>query len=152
MSGPTYRDEPDPVQPPVYQREYGEYQGPPPTGAHRPPPQSPPPGWSDGYPPYGPYPGYPPPYGTSPYGVGFPADTRPGNALAAAVLGYVSGGLLIIAGMLLLFASSLIANFDNYEGISHGQYIGELTVNGVGNLVAAGLLIAGGISLSSRGT
>lgn len=152
MTGPAYRDEPEPSYPNEYPAEqpygYGTYQGPPPTGMHRPPPQYPPPGWGEGYGPYGQYPGYPPPYG-APY---VPRSTRPGNALAAAVLGYVAGGLLIIAGLLLFFGASFIANFDNYEGVSHGQYVGELAVNGVGNLVAAGLLIAGGVNLTARGT
>jgi hypothetical protein len=96
--------------------------------------------------PYGgpaPYPGYPP----------YPPpelrrDTRPGQALASAVLAFVLGGLLILAGILLMFGASLADSVGDAVGEDAGAITAELVLDGLINLAAAGLLIAGGVSLT----
>lgn len=91
--------------------------------------------------------GYPRPFAPaySPYGA--PARSRPGTALAASVLGYVDAGLLILAGLVLFFGASEIQSFDNTFGTDNGSVTTELIVNGLLNLVVAGLLIAGAVGL-----
>ena len=84
--------------------------------------------------------GYPPPQ----------LDARPGSVVGAAVLGYVLAGLLILAGALLLFGASTINSFGNAFDSDTGSVTAELTFDGFADLVAAGLLIAGGVSLSGR--
>lgn len=117
------------------------YQPPPPGNAY---PQGPPPGYP-GY-GYGPPPGYAPPPG---YG-GPPGEPRPGTLTAAAVLGYVCAGLLILAGILLFLGASVVANLDNLSGAYLGDYTFEFSVDGVVNLIAAGLLIGGSVMMAGR--
>ena len=109
-----------------------------------------------GYPPYGyppagyaPY-GYPPAPGYPPYGrPPAPQDIRPGIATASAVLAFITAGLLILAG-LLLFLGGAIAN-DLEDSFNSSTHIGlELALDGVVNLAAGGLLIAGGVMVVSR--
>ena len=130
--GPGYGE---PVDPNTSGYNYPAQAGYPPAGY--PPP---------GYAPYG-YPvapGYPP-YGYPPA----PGDIRPGIATAAAVFAYITAGLLILAG-LLLFLGGAIAN-DVEDSFNSGTHIGlELALDGVVNLVAGGLLIAGGVTLIGR--
>ncbi|MBE7188997.1 hypothetical protein [Jatrophihabitans endophyticus] len=127
------------------------YTGPPATGW--PPPHSA--AAQPGYPPGGFPPGYP--------GAGYawgspapfaghaidPADVRPGPATAAAVLGFVGSGLLILAGGLLLVGASLVADIESASG-SHTNYGIEIGLDGVADLIAAALLIAGGVLLTGR--
>jgi len=127
------------------------YTGPPvPLPGGYPPPAAP------GYPPPGAYPagypGYPPP---SPYGYppAFPPPIgtgRPGTVIAAGALAYVNAGLLILAGALLVFGASAMNDFDNEFGSDHSSMTAELVIDGLLNFKAAGLLIAGGVSLAGR--
>ena len=128
-------------QPPYGQGQYGQSQY----------PQTP---YSQGQyaqpAPYG-YPapayGYPPTPGYAPLN---PADRRPGTITSAAVLGYVAGGLLIIAGIICLFGASTLENFnDDFNGDLH-DYSVQFVLAGVVNLIAAGLLIAGSVSMTGR--
>lgn len=121
--------------------------GPPPgypPGYGYPPPGYAPPGYAPpGYAPYG-YPGYPP-YGYPPV----PGDARPGPATTAAVLAFVLSGLLILGGLLLFLGGAIAGDVEN--SFDSGTHIGlELALDGVANLVAGSLLIAGGVSLLGR--
>jgi len=97
-------------------------------------------------PPY-PAPGYsqyPMPDGQWPGG-----PQRPGQIMAAAVLGYITAGLLILAGLLLLIGATVVNDIsDSLDGNDHGL-TAEFVFDGLGNLVAAGLLIAGGSLLTT---
>lgn len=123
------------------------YFGPPETGPYAPQPEPNP--WAQ--PPYG-YgypPGYPPGY-PQPYPPGYPAGSaRPGTLTAAAVLGYIGAGLLILAGSLLLFGASFVAGVEDYSG-SPKNGSAELAFDGLLNMIAAALLIAGGVMVSGR--
>jgi uncharacterized membrane protein YphA (DoxX/SURF4 family) len=94
------------------------------------------------------------PYQQAPYPYGYPTpaagDSRPGTLTAAAVLGYVAGGLLILAGFLLFFGASVVSDVENSVD-THTSYAAEFAIAGVANLLAAGLLIAGGVSMTGRG-
>jgi hypothetical protein len=140
------------------------YQGPPPTGQWVPeqPPANPwaTPPYGPAQPPYGPV---QPPYGPpSPYGYGYPpgyppgypagypsGPSRPGTAVGAAVLGYINAGLLILAGSLLLFGASFVSDVEDATD-SNTDYGAELAMDGFVNMIAAGLLIAGGVMLTGR--
>ena len=126
------------------------YAGPPGGGQAAYPPAYPVP---PGYQPYGaPYPQYGyPQYGYPAYGYPprAPGDLRPGLVTASAVLAFVLSGLLILAGLLLFLGASIAADVE--DAFNSGTHIGlELTLDAVVNLVAAGLLIAGGVSLLGR--
>jgi hypothetical protein len=154
-----------------------QYQGPPPTGQWM--PQQPadpwatpqpdgyaqpsgyqPPGYPPGYPAPGypapgyPAPGYPAPGYPAPGYPRYPAGyvsgpARPGTAIGAAVLGYISAGLLVLAGSLLLFGASFVSDVETAAG-SGTDYGSELALDGFVNMIAAGLLIAGGVMLTGR--
>ena len=124
-----------------------------PTGYASPPPGYLPPGYAP--------PGYAPPgyaYPAAPYPVGYagygypqpaPGDARPGLATASAVLAFVVSGLLILAGLLLFLGGAIASDVE--DSVNSSTHIGvELGLNGVVNLVAAGLLIAGGVTLVGR--
>jgi len=142
-----------------------------PDRPEQPPPYSPPPATAN---PYGdqhapgpqPY-GQPPqgqqlqPYWQQPYGAappgydayGYPAqlaDARPAPVLAASVLAYVLAGLLILAGALLLFGASYFDSLGNEFNSDTSGVTTELAFDGIADLFAAGLLIAGGVSLTGR--
>jgi hypothetical protein len=135
-----------------------QYQGPPPTGQWM--PQQPADPWAtpqpDGYaqpsgyqPPGYPAPGYPTP-GYPRYPAGYVSGpARPGTAIGAAVLGYISAGLLVLAGSLLLFGASFVSDVETAAG-SGTDYGSELALDGFVNMIAAGLLIAGGVMLTGR--
>jgi hypothetical protein len=120
---------------------YPQYQGPPPTAPHDPGSTAAP------YPnPYA-YP-YPSGYG---YPGAPPGQRRPGTLTASAVLGYVTAGLLIVAGLLLFTGASLVNSVDDSaDGVDLSTFTTELTFDGVINLLAGGLLIAGGVRMSAR--
>lgn len=140
-------DSGEPIDPNAYPGTWqtaGPYGGPP-----APYPQGyPPPGWGSppgSGPPGPPSAGWPAP----PYPVAPVAPGRPGTVLAAAVLAFIAAGLLVIAALLLLAASSAIAGMTSGMGVSDGGLTVELAVDGVADLVGAGLLIAGGASAQS---
>jgi hypothetical protein len=135
-----YHGQPAPA--PFYAPQYGY---PPPYG--QPPQYGPAPQW--GYPP----PQYPVGY---PYGYPYPpapppiiGRRRPGTTTAAAVLGWVTAGLLVIAATVLLAGSSATADLGNTFGVDT-SWASEFVVDGVVNLVCAGLLVVGGIWLAER--
>jgi hypothetical protein len=92
------------------------------------------------------YPGYGAP-GWNPYGPP-PGIRRPGIVTAGAVLAFVCAGLLVVAGALLFSGASFL------HGLDGGEYTGsataELVVDGLVNLAAAALLIAGGVAVTGR--
>jgi hypothetical protein len=108
----VHPDDPEQYRIPPYQGGYGVPATPPPYAAAPgyPPygtPGYPPPGYPPpGYPP----PGYPAPYGAAPWNAPRVSTTwphgpdRPGIATAAAVLGFVTGGLTAIASFFFLIA------------------------------------------------
>jgi hypothetical protein len=59
----------------------------------------------------------------------------------------VSAGLLIIAGILLFFGASFISGFDTSG--STDNLTGELVIDGLVNLAAAGLFIGGSVSMTT---
>jgi hypothetical protein len=61
----------------------------------------------------------------------------------------VAGGLLIAAGLLLFVGASLVTSLDAVNSGGHTLLTAELVVDGVLNLVAAGLLIAGAAMFTS---
>lgn len=95
-----------------------------------------------GYPPQQPYGGYPP-YGPS-------GQRRPGSATASAVLAFVAAGLLIVAAIILFSGASATSDFGDSFNTSTGSATAELSFDGLVNLVAAALLIVGGVMLSGR--
>jgi hypothetical protein len=138
---PAYTPPPATVQPPV-QQPYG-YPYPPPPGY---------PGYPPGYALQ--HPGYPSPY---PPGYGYQylpypprGSGRPGMVLAAAVLGYVVAGFLIIAGIGLLAGATLVHDLGSNGGFDTRDATAELTFDGIVNFVAGGLLISGGVLLAGR--
>ena len=141
--------------------EYGgspQYGGPPQYGGYAGAPgQAATPAYGPSAPQHNPYQngayaqpyGYPPP-GYPGYAATAPSQRRPGTLTASAVLGYILGGLLIFAGILLFFGANAVSSFANSFGSSAGGYAVELVVAGVADVVAAGLLIAGGVSMTGR--
>lgn len=89
--------------------------------------------------------GYPLPYGppVPMYSIypdpGAVGRDRPGQVVATAVLGYVEAGLLILTGLILFSGSSASSSGDYGWGA-------QFAFAGVGDMVAAGLLIAGGVA------
>jgi hypothetical protein len=126
--------DPNPSYPyPGPQSAYPGYPGPPWAGRYLPPgaPAPPPPG----------YPGsYPPPWDTG----------RPGGISAASVLAYINAGLLILAGLLLLAGSSAVDSWNDAFGSHDNHIAAELAVDGLVNLLSAGLQIAGGVMIADR--
>jgi hypothetical protein len=117
----------------------------------QPPPGYPPPGYYPpaGY-PYGPpaygYPqGYPPPYYPQPL-------QRPGTATTSSVLAFVNGGLLIAAALLLFVGASVVGDLQNSGQFDMTYTTTEFRIDAVVNLLAAGLLIAGGVLFAGRRT
>jgi hypothetical protein len=129
------------------QSQHPQYLGPPPTAPHD--PGSAPQAYANPYAnpnPYG-YP-YPTPYG---YPAVQPGQQRPGTLTAAAVLGYVNAGLLLIAGLLLFAGASLVNSLDEAsDSVDANDFTAELTFDGFLNLLAGGLLIAGAVIMSGR--
>ena len=120
------------------------YGGRPAAGPFYAPPYGYPP--PDGHPPQNPY-AYPYVY---PYPPGPPPTIgrrRPGTTTAAAVVGWVTAGLLVIAATVLLAGSSATADIGDTFGVDT-SWASEFVVDGVINLVCAGLLVVGGIWLA----
>jgi hypothetical protein len=108
------------------------YAVPPWSGQHLSHSQAPVPPGSPGW--------YPPPWDSG----------RPAGLMAATVLAYIDAGLLILAGLLLLVGASAIDEWNNAFGGSGQSITAELTVDGVVNLVSAGLQIAGAVIMAGR--
>lgn len=110
------------------------YAGPPQSGQYFPapgPPAPPPPG----------YPGsYPPPWDTG----------QPPGISAASVLAYIDAGLLILTGLLLFAGASAVDSWNNAFGTHDNGITTELVIDGLVNLLSAGLQIAGGIMITGR--
>jgi hypothetical protein len=121
-------------QQPYGQQPYGQPYGQQQYSGYPPPQGYPPPGY-----PYA----YPPGYGQRPPG-------RPGSATAAAVLAYVAGGLLILAALILFSSADFANSLGNDLNTDTSSTTSELAVDGVINLIAAGLLIAGAVMLAGR--
>lgn len=123
------------------------YSGPPPTGY----PQEytasyPAPGYAQ--PAYGAYaPGYPPPGYPAPPPLQF-RPLRPGVTTAAAVLGFVTAGLLIIGSLFLFSSAQFVHEFGAAWSQDPHAITNELSLDGVVNLCAAALLIPGGVMLT----
>jgi hypothetical protein len=96
-------------------------------------------------PPVGPY--VAPMYSVYP-DPGLTTGGRPGQAVAAAVLSYVEAGLLILTGLILFSGSSAASDWSSRNGDDYGWGT-QFALAGLGDLVAAGLLIAGGIICTS---
>jgi hypothetical protein len=129
---------PPPMPPVQYPGQYPSYGG-------QYPPQQPMPGYPAPH-----YPGYPPPPGYP--GAGYPmggfGPQRPGPAMAAAVLAYVAAGLLIAGGILLFIGASVVNDFSTLTDNGHSLLTAELVLDGILNLIAGGLLIAGAVSFT----
>jgi len=100
-----------------------------------------------------PYPGYPQyaPYQHQPYPYAYPRPPgRPGTATAAAVLAFVAGGCLIVAALFLFAGASIINDIGSTLNQNTDPTTSELTIDGIINLIAAALLIAGGVMLTGR--
>jgi hypothetical protein len=73
---------------------------------------------------------------------------RPGQAVAAAVLSYIEAGLLILTGLILFSGSSAVSDWSSSnEGNDYG-WAAQFALAGLGDVVAAGLLIAGGVAFT----
>lgn len=77
-------------------------------------------------------------------------DDRSAGISAASVLAYVNAGLLILAGLLLLVGASAVDSWNNAFGSHDNSITTELAVDGLINMVSAGLQIAGGIMIAAR--
>jgi hypothetical protein len=127
---------------------------------YQPPPGYPPPGYPGAYPPaayqqpayppaayqpYAAYPGYPRYPGYPPLPPSGPG--RPSSVTGAAVLAFVAGGLLILAGLILVLGASFTDSLTDDFNQDLGSLSVELAIDGVVNLLAAMLLIMGGVML-----
>jgi hypothetical protein len=95
------------------------------------------------------YPGYlsPPPGGYQPWDGLRPADERPGAVVTAAVLSLITAGLLLITGFVVIFAASSLETADTVDNPQRTTlFVGA----GLVNVIAAALLIIGGVALLSR--
>ncbi|MEP7179460.1 MAG: hypothetical protein ABI775_10250 [Pseudonocardiales bacterium] len=129
--------------PPATVNPYGNQYGPAPQQAYGQQPYGQP------YAPQQPYGPTPPTYNAYNYPPQ-QMDARPGTVAGACVLAYVLAGLLILAGALLLFGASTVDSFGNAFNTDTTNVTAELAFDGFADLLAAGLLIAGGVSLSGR--
>jgi hypothetical protein len=112
-----------------------QYPSPPPSAGYSLPPGAPAP----------PPPGYPGSSGAAPW-----YDDRPPAIPAAGVLAYVDAGLLILAGLLLMVGASAVDSWNNAFGSHDNSITAELAIDGLINMVAAGLQISGGIMIAGR--
>lgn len=100
-----------------------------------------------------PYPGTPyPAYGYPPYGAGYAPNRgslRPGVVTAASVVGYVLAGFLILCAIFLFTGAKVIDDLRS-SGFDTTDMSDEFVLDGLLNLVSAGLLIAGGVQYSLR--
>lgn len=102
--------------------------------------------------PYFHYPGAPaPPPSGYPGSYPAPWDSgRPNGIAAAAVLAYVDAGLLILTGLLLFAGASAVDSWNNAFGAHDSAITTELAIDGLINLLSAGLQISGAVMISAR--
>jgi hypothetical protein len=107
-------------------------------------------GFPGGQPQYPGYPGYlsPPPGGYQPWDGVRPADVRPGAVITAAVLSLATAGLLLITGFVVIFAASSLESAEN--AVEDSQRTTLFVGAGLVNVIAAALLIIGGVALLNR--
>jgi hypothetical protein len=78
-----------------------------------------------------------------------PRATVPGPLLAGTILGYLVAAFLFLSGMFLLFFGSLLGSFAGADStFTNGGT--TLVVAGLGNWVALGLFVSGGIVATLR--
>ena len=65
--------------------------------------------------------------------------------MSASVLSYIQAGLLILSGLTLLAGASAVHDASSAFSSSDGGLTAEFVFDGILNLVAAGLFIAGGV-------
>ncbi len=134
--------------PPGSESDPPPYRGAPPSGPYDPyaapaQPYATPPA-------YQPYPyGYGYGYAPQGYGPAHPREPRPGTLTAAAVLGYVTAGLLLLAGIILFTGASTVNDLNDNFDISN-TYSSEFVTAGIVNLIAGGLLIGGAVAMTGR--
>lgn len=75
--------------------------------------------------------------------------SRPSTVVAASVLGYISGGMLIVAGFVLVLGASIVKSFDSATGGNNTGTAAELVVDSLLNFGVAGLLIGGAATFTS---
>ena len=71
----------------------------------------------------------------------------PGAVNLASTLGSVAAGLLVLSGLILLASASAVRALAAATDASDRGVGRELLINGVGNLIAAGLLVGGAVLL-----
>lgn len=79
-----------------------------------------------------------------------PRPGVPGALIAGSVLGYLLAVFLLVTGLLLLFFGSFIAGSFESVDSTLGDGGTSLIVAGLGNWIAAGLLIAGWVMATAR--
>ena len=77
------------------------------------------------------------------------SDERPGEAVVAATLSLVTAGLLLITGFVVIFAAGNLQNLDDSTSTSRTTLF---VLAGLTNVIAAALLIIGGVLLLGRST
>lgn len=77
-------------------------------------------------------------------------EPRPASVTAAATLGWITAGLLLLAAGLLFFGAAFLHGIEAGSPAATDGYIAEFTFDAIVDVVAAGLLIAGGVGLTSR--
>jgi hypothetical protein len=98
-----------------------------------------------------PYPGAPAPPPGYPGSYPAPWDTgRPNGIAAASVLAYIDAGLLILTGLLLFVGASAVDSWNNAFGTHDSGITTELAIDGLINLLSAGLQIAGAVMITAR--
>ena len=75
---------------------------------------------------------------------------RPGQVVAAAVLSYIEAGFLILTGLILFSGSSAVSDWSSSNNSDDYGWGMQFGFAGLGDLLAAGLLIAGGVMFSGR--
>jgi hypothetical protein len=96
------------------------------------------------------YPGYlsPPTGAYQPYDGLRRTDERPGAVITAAVLSLITAGLLLITGFVVIFAASSLETAETT--VENSQRTTLFVGAGLVNVIAAALLIIGGVALLSR--
>jgi hypothetical protein len=75
--------------------------------------------------------------------------SRPGTVVAASVLGYITGGMLIVAAFVLFLGASIVKSFDSITGGNNTGTAAELIVDSLLNFGVAGTLIGGAATFTS---